>query len=261
MKKSLAANNTSALPRPDYGNWVSKKFILVPGILGLVFLGLSLLWPLFVLLAVFFLCIGAYFVYAWNRFSSAGGNVQGQIWDLLVAHLDWDGNGKALDIGCGNAAVTIRLAQKYPQACITGIDYWGKDWGYSKEVCEQNAAVEGVANRIVFEKASASVLPFEDGFFDAAVSNLVFHEVFEIKDKRELLREALRVVKKGGRFAFQDLFVEERLYGKTEELLDLMRSWGVTRVSFIKTYDEPFIPDPLKLPFMVGRIGILYGEK
>jgi hypothetical protein len=35
----------------------------------------------------------------------------------------------------------------------------------------------------------------------------------------------------------------------------------VSQVEFVKTCDEPFIPRQLNLPFMVGKIGILYGIK
>jgi ubiquinone/menaquinone biosynthesis C-methylase UbiE len=118
-----------------------------------------------------------------------------------------------------------------------------------------------VGERVSFQRASASKLPFEDGRFDAAVSNLVFHEVGDTKDKREVIREALRVVRKGGFFAFQDLFLWKAIYGEPDELLATIRSWGVTRVEFVKTCDAPFIPKALRLPFMVGRIGVIKGEK
>ena len=98
-------------------------------------------------------------------------------------------------------------AKRYANAHVTGIDYWGGMWEYSKGVCERNAEIEDVANRMNFQKASATALPFEDEHFDAAVRNLVFHEVGDVINKRELLREALRVVKRGGAFAFQDLFL------------------------------------------------------
>jgi SAM-dependent methyltransferase len=261
MNKINALQSADAVQKPDYGNWVSKKFIVVPGILGLVFLGLALINLWMIVFALIFLAISGYFIYAWRNFALGIGNIQGKVWDLLLARLNWDGNGKALDIGCGNAPVTIKLAQKHPQAQVTGIDYWGGQWDYSKSICEQNAEIEGVKERVIFQKASASALPFEDGYFDAAVSNLVFHEVFDIKDKKELIREALRVVKKGGRFAFQDLFLEEKIYGNVDDLLNEIRSWGVARLEFIKTCDEPFIPRALKLPFMIGKIGIFYGEK
>ena len=37
--------------------------------------------------------------------------------------------------------------------------------------------------------------------------------------------------------------------------------WGTERVDFLNTSDSEFIPKALELPFIVGAIGILYGEK
>jgi ubiquinone/menaquinone biosynthesis C-methylase UbiE len=111
-----------------------------------------------------------------------------------------------LDIGCGNAALTSKMAHKHSNAQIIGIDYWGKQWEYSKKACERNAKIEGVNGRVTFQKASALASPYKDESFDAIVSNLVFHEVRDAKDKREVVREALRVVRRGGKFTFQDLF-------------------------------------------------------
>jgi SAM-dependent methyltransferase len=251
----------------DYGNWVSKRLIYtfyVPGLL-LAFLAV-IAWPVSVFwflagLATLCFVAASYFAYAYYLFSPKGGNIQNQIWDTVINNLDWNGHGKALDIGCGNGAVTIKMAKKFPSAEVTGIDFWGKRWDYSKTVCESNAKAEGVADRVIFQKASASKLPFEDGYFDAAVSNLCFHEVADSKDKREVIREALRVVKKGGVFAFQDLFLLKQVYGEPDELVAAVKGWGVTKVEFTQTRNEPFIPSALKLPFMVGRNGVLKGEK
>jgi SAM-dependent methyltransferase len=248
-------------PQPDYGNWVPNRLIYLPGGIGLLCLLLSFFLPGILFLAVPFWCIASYFVFARHLFSATGGDIQAKIWDLTLAHLDWDGTGQALDIGCGNAPLTIRLAQKYPQASLIGIDYWGASWEYSKTECEQNAQLAGVGERVNFQKASASALPFEDESFDAAVSNLTFHEVSDAPDKRQVIREALRVVKTGGKFSFQDLFLVKQQYGEIDELLATIRSWGVARVAFEKTAEVSFIPELLKLPFMLGTIGIIYGEK
>ena len=51
------------------------------------------------------------------------------------------------------------------------MDYWGAQWNYAKEQCEKNAAIEGVASRIHFEKGNAAHLNYADETFDAAVSN------------------------------------------------------------------------------------------
>jgi SAM-dependent methyltransferase len=265
---------------PDYGNWVSKRLIYVSGTAGAILLGLSSVFlilessaigPLSIVLLIVFLIstvggsfliiMSVYFAYARHRFSPRGGNVQAQIEELVLRRLDWNGKGKALDIGCGNGPLTIRLAKKFPKAHIMGIDYWGGKWEYSKGVCERNAKIEGVASRVKFQKASASALPFEDQHFDAAVSNLVFHEVKDAKDKRDVIKEALRVVKKGGNFAFQDLFLMKRVYGEIDDLVEAIRSWGIHRVTFVNTSHSNFIPRALKLSFMVGTMGILHGKK
>ena len=187
--------------------------------------------------------------------------MQAQIQELVLARLDWGGEGRTLDIGCGNGPLAIKMAKEFPKARVVGIDYWGGMWEYSKSVCERNAELDGVADRVEFRKASASALPFEEGFFDAAVSNLVFHEVSDAKDKREVIKEALRVVRKGGVFAFKDLFLVKRMYGEVDDLLETIRSWGVESVEFLDTSRSAFIPRALRLPFMVGAIGILYGKK
>ena len=141
----------------------------------------------------------------------------------LVDHLDWDGNGKLLDIECGAAALTVRCAKAFPKAEITAIDYWGVEWSYAKEQCEKNAQIEGVADQITFQTGDAAQLAFPDETFDAAVSNFVFHEVCSAKDKRDVVREALRVVKKGGTFSFQDMFSQKALYGGMNEFVNILK--------------------------------------
>ena len=253
--------NEFAAERPNYGNWVSTKLLYMPGVLGILFAALSVLFPWLAILAVIFLLSFAYFAYARWCFSPKGKNIQARIQSLLVHHLEWTGTGKVLDIGCGSGAVTIMVAKKYPDAHVTGIDYWGGAWEYSRGVCERNAQIEGVSDRVTFQKASASSLPFDDESFDVVISNLTFHEVADTQDKGSLIQEAIRVLKKGGVFVFQDLFLWKRVYGKVEELLGKVRTWGVESVEFINTSESQFIPKALKLPFMVGTIGILRGRK
>jgi SAM-dependent methyltransferase len=219
--------------KPEYGNWVSRRLVYVPGLASLALLASALFVQVLIIPFALFFVLFAYFAYARYQFAPQGGNVEDRIRELVLAHLDWDGEGRALDIGCGNAALTIKLAQKYPADRVLGIDYWGSRWEYSKNACERNAKIEGVSDRITFQKASASALPFSDEYFDAVASNLVFHEVSDAADKREVIREALRVVKKGGKFAFQDLFLVKRMYGNVDDLITVIRSWGISKVEFV----------------------------
>ena len=246
---------------PEYGNWVSAKLLYASIAMSIPFLCLSFVFPILVVGAIPFLLSFAYFAYARRTFSQRGGNLQARIRNLVIEHLNWEGEGKALDIGCGNGPLAIELAKRHPNAHVTGIDYWGSMWEYSETVCERNAEIEGVAGRITFQKASAASLPFEDESFDAVVSNLVFHEVRDVRDKRELIKEALRAIKKGGAFSFQDLFLSKEYFGDVDGLLATIKSWGIREVAFVNTNDSEFIPKALRLPFMLGRIGIVYGTK
>jgi len=251
-----------AAEKAHYGNWVSSRLVFVPGVLSLLFAGLSFLLPVLAVVAVIFFLLFLYFAYARYLFSPRGGNIQARIQDLLLDRvMGWDGVGKVLDIGCGDGRLTSEIAKRHPQAQVIGIDYWGTSWEYSKSVCDRNAEIEGVAERVSFERASASSLLFDDQAFDLVVSNLVFHNVRDVRDKSKLIKEALRVVKKGGRFVFQDLFLWKRVYGEVDDLVEAIRSWGTETVEFVDTSDSDFIPGALKLPFMVGTVGILHGRR
>lgn len=246
---------------PGYGNWVSAKLVWAPGVLGLVCLLLALWVPWVAILAVVFIACAVYFAYARHAFSPQGKDLQAKIQALLLEQFACDGIASVIDIGCGSGAIAIEIAKRCPRLKVVAVDTWGQAWEYSKHLCERNAALEHVADRVVFQQASASSLPFADGSFDAAVSNLAFHEAADSKDKRLLVQEALRVVRKGGSFVFQDLFLWKLPYGEIESLLDAVRGWGVERVELISTSEAPFIPRLLKLPFMIGTIGILRGIK
>jgi SAM-dependent methyltransferase len=244
-----------------HGNWVSARIVLVPAALAMISVVLILVSPYLLIAAGVFLSVSAYFLYARWLFSPRGRNIQQRVRSLVLEHLEWDGHGEALDIGCGSAALTIELAKRYPDSTVVGIDSWGSAWGYSEQVCQRNVEEEKVATRVTFQRASASSLPFDDERFDVVVSNVVFHEVRDTSDKVSLIKEALRVLKKGGRFTFQDLFGIERYYGKPQDLARSIEAWGIRRVEYVDTSEMPFVPAALKLPFMLGTLGVLKGEK
>ena len=250
-----------------YGNWVPKKLLwILLGITLILVAGSFLPVPFFVqiilwIISAFLLISLLYFSYAYYLFAKNGNELQHNIQYAMIDKLSWNGQGNALDIGTGSGGCTVKVAKKFPNSKVTGIDTWGKAWSYSQKVCENNAAIEGVRDRVHFQRASASNLPFKDGEFDAAVSNFVFHEVRDAKDKRDVIREALRVIQKGGVFSFQDLFLVEKIYGEIDDLLETIREWGIEEVHFTNTANLVEIPRLLHVPWMLGKIGIIYGKK
>lgn len=257
----------------DYANWIPVKLPMTLGmitaVLALLFAlsflltGGTLIFILRIVLAAATVLMGVFFFYmahARKLLSYEGGGVQGKILDNVLRYLDWDGNGTLLDIGCGSGALTIKAAKKYPQANCVGMDYWGAMWDYAQNQCETNARLEGVADRVAFQKGDAAKLDFPDERFDAAVSNFVFHEVASQPDKLKLIQEALRVLKPGAPFAFGDVFYSPRSYPDLDGLI-LALSKEVADIRFVDTRQNDFVPKFLRTPLVAGEMGLICGRK
>ncbi|MEZ5551775.1 MAG: class I SAM-dependent methyltransferase [Pseudomonadales bacterium] len=199
--------------------------------------------------------------YLYYQFDDHGGGIQRQLWRMTIDHLQGDRRGSALDIGTGNGALAIILAMENEQLKVTGVDLWNSDWEYSKLDCIGNARAGCVCERVVFEHGSADALEFTDGQFDNVVSHFVFHEVSVARDKRMVIKEALRVLKPGGYFSFHDMFLDERLYGNVGELEHLLRSWGITRVSLVDTRALLQAAPLLLGKHILGNCSLLCGQK
>lgn len=248
---------------PDYGNWVPTKIMylsLLASIVSFLLTNISNIILLDIVLSVaslIFLGFVLYLGYVYWLLERDSKALQKQFWNLLVEHLKWDGAGEALDIGTGSGPVAIFLAKKFPNSKVKGIDYWGNPWTYSKEKCVRNAEIEGVSSRTSFERASAVSLPFDDEEFDAVVSNFVFHAI-KGEDRMQLIAEALRVLKRGGAYAFQDLFNDE-FY--PDDYLEEIRNWGLKEVNFIESSEHIHVPIVLRTKHMTGGSGIIFGIK
>ncbi len=262
--------NSSAAYKPRYANWVSSKVILLLFLFFLLLLfgaewtvSASRLLSVFMMLAAFaVLIIDMLFLRARTALSYEGGGVQRNV---LKAVLDqardagWDGRGKLLDIGCGSGALGIMAAKCEPKVLVTGVDSWRSTWDCSQAQCEANAEAEGVAQHVSFRKEDAAKLPFMDGTFDVAVSAFAFHDVRTQKDKKALVAEALRVVKSGGVFVFQDTLYDKQVYGDTDAFMKSLEPY-VSEIHLIDTRHPDDVPKYLTLPCFLGNTGILWGK-
>jgi hypothetical protein len=56
-QEKQGAMDKSVAEKPDYGNWVPKRFIYIPGAVTLLFLGLSFAFLALIVVAVFFFLV------------------------------------------------------------------------------------------------------------------------------------------------------------------------------------------------------------
>jgi SAM-dependent methyltransferase len=254
-------------PQLDYGNWIRKKNLLILGscTLGvgiLIFIPLGFFYHLTVTILFAITLVSFLFpLYTYVMLSQRGGRLQEKFYNLIIQCLGEDVKGRILDIGSGNGVLAVKLAQQHEKAEVIGIDYWGKDWEYSKSSCEKNAQIAKVENRVHFQKGDAATLDFANDTFDGAVSNLTFHEVKSASDKRAVVQEALRVVKSSGTFAFIDYFYEEKYYENKLAFEEFLRGMNLAHFEYKPLRDLIAIPTLLEHPKILGKVGIIYGKK
>jgi ubiquinone/menaquinone biosynthesis C-methylase UbiE len=142
---------------------------------------------------------------------------------------------------------------------MTGIDTWGPEYSnFSKTICEENAEAEGVTNT-EFRKGTAVRLDFPDETFDAVTSNYVYHNIAG-HNKQALLKETLRVLKKGGTFAIHDI-MSPQSYGDMEAFLEELKKEGYEHAELIHTDEGKFMSKAEAAVLMLKGSAILYGRK
>jgi arsenite methyltransferase len=118
-----------------------------------------------------------------------------------------------LDLGSG-AGLDVLLSAKRvsPGGHAYGVDMTDE----MLEVARANQARAGVENA-TFLKGTIESIPLPPGSVDVIISNCVINLA---ADKREVLREAFRVLRPGGRFAVADMVAVQELAPEVKTSLD-----------------------------------------
>jgi len=120
---------------------------------------------------------------------------------------------RVIDIGCGTGLLTCEVAKLIREGEIVGID--------ASEPMIDVARRKRSTPICRYEAALAEDLPFEDEYFDVAVSSLFFHHLGpDLKEK--CAAEMARVLRRGGRVAVADFDKAWNLFGRIYEHVGLL---------------------------------------
>ncbi|WP_276351489.1 class I SAM-dependent methyltransferase [Cohnella caldifontis] len=128
------------------------------------------------------------------------------------------GNERVLDVGCGRGLLLVAAARRLTTGKAVGVDIWNLEdqSGNGAEAAWRNARREGTEDRVDIKDGDARDLPFADGTFDVVISSLAVHNISDPGERTTAIREMMRVLKPGGRFAVLD-FRHAREYAGTFE--------------------------------------------
>jgi len=126
---------------------------------------------------------------------------------------------RVLDVACGRGASAVHLAERFGSH-VTGLDYGAENVAAAKA----HAAEKGVTHLTTFRQGDAEGLPFDNGSFDAVISECSF---CTFPDKATAAAEMARVLRcpepaegrSGGRLGLTDMTVSGPLPDDIQSLL------------------------------------------
>jgi len=162
-----------------------------------------------------------------------------------------------LDIGCGTGDVAIAVLRKAPSARVTGIDVSGDM--LARAVTKTRAA--GLSDRIAYQEADATRLPFANASFDGIISAFCIRNIV---DHAAALAEMRRVLRPGGTVALLELAAPRNPFLRlihntyTHHLIPLLGRLLSQRSAYQYLADSiDHFPPPPAIVASMGRSGLV----
>ena len=192
----------------------------VAGIVGLL-LGALFRWAfqtlvpgtVFLVYGTFMLLSSAYYVYTTRRGKFLS-------WAQLLTELRLKGDEQIVDLGCGRGAVLLMAASLLPLGKAYGVDLWRSQdqSGNAPDTTLHNARLEGVIERVELRTADMRRLPFAENAFDVVLSSLAIHNIPDAASRLQVIDEAVRVLKPGGKLFIVDIHGTQSYANRLREL-------------------------------------------
>lgn len=100
---------------------------------------------------------------------------------------------RVLDLGCGPGNTAIEMARVRPDAFIVGLDLAPA----MLQIAQKETRRANLTRNITYVLADATALPFPSDLFDATTGHSF---LYLVSDRAGVLREAYRVLRRGGRW-------------------------------------------------------------
>jgi ubiquinone/menaquinone biosynthesis C-methylase UbiE len=146
---------------------------------------------------------------------AAGRDVFLPLYDPIVSLLGFDSarrelisganikpSNHVLDIGCGTGTLVVELKRQHGAARVVGLD------PDPKALRRARLKAARAAVSVQLDQGFADELPYEQDSFDRVISSFMFHHLNE-PERKNMLKEVLRVLKPGGSFHFVDFIVDD----------------------------------------------------
>jgi ubiquinone/menaquinone biosynthesis C-methylase UbiE len=158
-------------------------------------LGHMAIWP----------AAGCFFMAMWMLYDSKIGKMRNR--EQLLDSVRLFENARVLDVGCGRGLMLVGAAKRLTTGTASGIDLWQAEdlSGNRPEATMENAASEGVADRVDVQTADMRKMPFPDATFDVVVSCSAIHNIYDAPGRRQAIAEIARVLKPGGEAVIDDI--------------------------------------------------------
>lgn len=159
----------------------------------------------------------------WSQFASDFEEKQAfvagkEVISLTMKELSKEQNlGKVLELGCGTGAYTSYLHKAAHEICATD---------YSDEMIEVARQKRGQLNNVIFTKANAMDLQFENESFDTIFMANLIHI---IDDPDQLLKESRRVLKNNGQIIITSFAIDQMSFINKLKLAN----------RYLKTFGKP----------------------